>query len=597
MLLTLAFSACVSDMDIPSTGEGGRLQLSLDNISVSVTRSTPAELGKPLTSMFRVSITNSVGHTIYNDMYTEEEITLPIGEYTIAVTYGNNELIAKDKPYYIGEATATIEKDKTTHVSITAQVGNALVSSRFGSDDTERARFDRFYSDYALYVQIDNHSIPITKAEPAASVYVRAGSHVSLRFWGKLKMEDDREVSCELTHENLPDALAAADHLIVTLGLPDPESALGPDISKVQVESLTLDETIPLSWLPVPMATATHHFDTNNILVGTDIVFSNSYPGMKWKVDVTRKGDGTLLRTVQGTGELVSKYTDSSALPYLPQGEYKATYYIVTDGSAKEASSREFRIPAPTGLQLTLGGYTSYNKYQENDIDAANTCERLTVYEPSASLNISETLLGNSNYSYTFTVTYDGEQQSVQTGSNRYAPGNYTKQAVQANPHILRANATFDGVTLTEARRDFVITGLPYSLNLGSHDEWEQSGGVDWFDNDVRLGHLSTGSQYIQTTSSVCIPPATYFCADYSINVHTLTIGTYLSITVGDLEILKQEEAGTPFRDTDHLYESTTDVYHDDSNYATRIHCYNDYGAGQTCSHIYYLKLKYAAHP
>ena len=593
ILLTLVMTACVSEVDAPFVEEGGRLQLSLANISTA-TRSTPSELGVPSNSDFRLRIISPSGRTVYDDAFTENEITLPVASYSILVTYGSNAELAIDQPYYSGEATVEIKEKEVSHVDINVSVANALVSAVFGEDETERARFDRFYSDYALYVCIGNRSIPITKTSPAKSVYVKAGSHVTLRFWGKLKMEDDREVSMELESNDFPATLSAADHAIVTLTLPDPESALGVNISKVELETLTLDETIPLSWLPVPQATPTHQFDAQGNLVGTKVEFSNSYPGMTWKTVVTNVS-GAEVRSLQGTGALTSDYTDSAEWPYLPQGKYTATYYIVSaDGSAKRASSREFVVPAPTGLELTLGGYTSYTKYLEGNIDAANACDRLTVYEPSVKLNISETLLSNSHYSYTFTYTYDGTQHTVAAGKNAVHNNNIENQAVRRAPYILKANATFDGVTLTEARRDFIITGLPYSLNLQSHDEWTASGGVDWFENDVRLGHLSTGSQYIQTTTSVCIPPLTYICADYSVNVHVLTVGTYLSITVGDMEILKIEEEGTPFRDTDNLHSGTTNVCHDESNYATRIHCYNDYGAGQTCSHIYSFTLKYA---
>ena len=160
--------------------------------------------------------------------------------------------------------------------------------------------------------------------------------------------------------------------------------------------------------------------------------------------------------------------------------------------------------------------------------------------------------------------------------------------------HVLTASATFDGVTATD-RLDFVITGLPYSLNLASHDEWTQSSSVDWFENDVRLGKNSVSNpQYIQTNTSICIPPSTYYCADYSVNVHNGTVGTTFSIEIGSIEILSVTESGQAFSFKDHVHTGTTDVFKDDNNYATQIYCKNSYGSGQTCSHIYSFTLKYA---
>lgn len=593
-LLAAVLAACSSDIDVTATEGMGRLQLAIPNVS-TITRSAPDELGVPTPADFNLTITNQAGRAVYDGAFTEEQLSLPIGEYTILATSGTNPQLGIDTPYYIAENTVTILKEQTSTVNLTATVGNALVSAVFGSDNDEQSRFDRFYSDYALYVHIGNYSIPITKDNASQSVYLRAGSHITLSFWGKLKLENDREVRMNLESDKLPTTLGAADHAIVTLSLPDPESAITLDISKVELKTITLEETIPLSWLPVPTVTPAHHYTENGNLVGTDLSFSNSYVGMNWRTIVTNAA-GTEVRRVQGTGELTSAYTSSTAWPYLPQGKYKASYYLIDqNGNATLTSSREFMVSAPT-ISISMGGYTSYSKYLAGDIDAANACDRLTVYEPSVKLSIEQSLLRNSNYTYTFTYSYDGAAATAVTaGRNSYFFEDMPDQAVRREPHVLRASATFDGVSVTQ-QKDYIITGLPYALNLAMHDEWSSSGGVDWFENDVRLGHLSTGSQYIQTTSSVCLPPSTYFCADYSVNVHTLTVGTYFSIEAGQNEILKIEEAGTPFNDTDHLHSGTTDVCHDDNAYITTLRCYNDYGAGQTCSHIYSLVFKYANH-
>lgn len=593
-LLAAVLAACSADIDVTATEGMGRLQLAIPNVS-TITRSAPDELGVPTPADFNLTITNQAGRAVYDGAFTEEQLSLPIGEYTILATSGTNPQLGIDTPYYIAENTVTILKEQVSTVNLTATVGNALVSAVFGSDNDEQSRFDRFYSDYALYVHIGNYSIPITKANTSQSIYLRAGSHIYLSFWGKLKMENDREVRMNLESDKIPTTLEAADHAIVTLSLPDPESAVTLDISKVELKTITLEETIPLSWLPVPTVTPAHHYTENGNLVGTDLSFSNSYVGMNWRTIVTNAA-GTEVRRVQGTGELTSAYTSSTDWPYLPQGKYKASYYLIdAKGNATLTSSREFMVSAPT-ISISMGGYTSYSKYLAGDIDAANACDRLTVYEPSVKLSIEQSLLRNSNYTYTFTYSYDGAAATaVATGRNNYFFENKTDQTVRREPHVLSASATFDGVSVTQ-QKDYIITGLPYALNLSMHDEWSSSGGVDWYDNDVRLGHLSTGSQYIQTTSSVCLPPSTYFCADYSVNVHTLTVGTYFSIEAGQNEILKIEEAGTPFNDTDHLHAGTTGVCHDDNAYITTIRCYNDYGAGQTCSHIYSLAFKYANH-
>ena len=588
----LLLAACTAEAPMAPNGSGS-LRLTLADISTAVTRATPAQLGAPDAATFHLTITSEAGRDAYDGTFTTDAIELPTGTYTVAATCGYNATLAIDKPYYVATTTATVSAGESTDVALTATVGNALVSAIFGTDDTERQRFDRFYSDYALYVAVGTNAIPITRDDPTRSIYVRAGEAVGLRFWGKLRLESDREVTIDLDATDMPASLAAAEHAIVTLTLPDPESAALVDIAKVQVQELTLDETIPLSWLPVATVVPMHQYDDDGTLLGTNLLITDSYPGMKWRA-VINNAAGTTVRAMEGTGALQSYfYNNADTWPYLPQGNYEARYYIFDNqDNATFASSRTFAVPAPT-ITATATAYTSYSKYLDGDITAANACEPLTVYEPTVAMNVAPALLRNDNYTYTFTYTYDGTTAAVPAGANNYTAPNLTQQEVRRQAHTLRTDAAFDGVSATAEQQVFV-TGLPYTLNLAQHDEWTQSGGVDWYENDVRLGHLSTGSQYIQTTSAVCIPPATRIAADYSINVHTLTVGTYFSLQAGNIEILRQEEGGTPFRDTDHLYSGTTSTFSDADAYITTIRCYNDYGAGQTCSHIYSLTIKYA---
>lgn len=591
--------SCQNDLDAPDT-QGG-IRVTLNNISSSVTRSTPDELGTPLAEKFNIRVEDAKGMVKYNGPLTDDVIKLVGGTYTVTAECGENPVLAFDQPYYIGTEQVTVVSDEVTETSIDCKVGNALLSVKFGKDEAEHERFTRFYKSFGLKVIVDNHSITISDFSSDASAYFRAGSNVRLQFVGVVK-DTDQQVAFDLDVQNasnFPKPFQAADHAIVTLTLPDPESALVVNISKVEIETVTMDETIPLSWLPVAMVIPMHQYDNNGLLVGTNLIITESYPGKKWRAVITNAA-GTVVRAVEGTGALQSEYNSDAnkdTWPYLPQGQYKASYYFVEeDATASFVSSRDFTIEAPKDLKVTLTGYTSYSKYLAGDIDGANACDRLTIYDPSVSVNVSPTLLNNANVSSSFSYTYDGATTTLAKGVNSHKFGNLTGQAVRAAAHILRGDLTFDGVSFS-AQKEYIITGLPYSLNLASHDEWISSSGVDWFENDVRLGHLSTGSQSLTNSSSVSIPMGTYFCADYSVNVHVFTVGTTFSINVGNKEILSIEEAGTPFRDTDNMHSGTTNPVKDDSQYLTSIVCHNSYGAGQTCSHIYSLSFKYAAKP
>ena len=279
LLITISFAACSGDTLTPS-GNGGTLRLSLPNVSTA-TRSIPADLGVPTEQDFHLTVTGPSGRKFYDGNFTEDDISLPAGEYTISATYGNDAPLAADAPYYAATATATITENQTTDIALTATVANALVSVVFGNSAEEHERFERYYSDYSVYVNVGQQGIAITRKEPKKSVYVQAGSNITLRFWGKLKMENGREVAKVLDDVEIPKTLNAADHAIVTLSLPDPESALTVSIAKVEVESVTLDETIPLSWLPVAMVIPQHQYDKSDNLVGTNLIITESYPGQK----------------------------------------------------------------------------------------------------------------------------------------------------------------------------------------------------------------------------------------------------------------------------------------------------------------------------
>ena len=75
LCLTYCLTACVSEEEPIAMGEGGRLQLSLANINTTTTRATPTDLGIPSVADFRLRIVNETGRAVYDDVFTEDEIT------------------------------------------------------------------------------------------------------------------------------------------------------------------------------------------------------------------------------------------------------------------------------------------------------------------------------------------------------------------------------------------------------------------------------------------------------------------------------------------------------------------------------------------
>ena len=591
----LAGCSFADEWDQPEAA--GSLQLSMPGICVDVseTRSTPSELGTPAPSDFHLNIVRqSKGVAIYDGAFTTDRIKAAPDTYDISVACGTNPLLGLDAPYYIGTATATVASTaEPTEVAVPVKVGNALVSAVFGDTEENAARFERFFDNCSVDVSIGTTSASITRENPGKSVYVRAENTVELTFTGYHKALGQTVSMPIVLPEEMSYTLHAADHLIITLGLePDAESAV-VNVQKAELDSVGVDEKISYNWLPRPVVTTQHKY-LRGELVGTDLQIGASFPDATWEARIHQgSATGNVVRILSGKGALSSTYQNNPAWPYLPPGNYVATYrYYSKQGKAFNFSkTTEFTVPA-ADLTLTADAYSSYSYYEEGEVEMANACERLTVYEPRAQWNVAASLLSNANYSKTFTYSIGGQSFTVDAARQSMTFDNITGVPVSGNPYTFSVVGNFAGQDVT-GTKPIRITGLPYSLNLQSHSEWSEDGSVDWNNDNVRLGYYSGGDQSITNTTSVHIPQGTKYCADYSVNVHPGTVSTTFSITAGSQTLLSIKESGGTFVvGTDHPSSGTTTVMTANDNITT-LKCTNSYGAGASCSYISALTFKY----
>ena len=593
----LLLAGCSFSDDWEMSQAEGCLQLSLPDISVSVseTRSAPADLGKPSPTDFHLNIVRqSNGVTIYDGSFTSDKIKAAPDNYDISVACGTNPLLGLDAPYYIGTASATVESTtEPTEVSVPVRVGNALISAVFGDTEENAERFDRFYDSYSVDVSIGTTSASITNENPGKSIYVRAENTVELTFTGYLKALGQTVSMPIVLPDDVSYTLHAADHLIITLGLePDAESAV-ITVQKAVLDSVGVDEKISYNWLPRPAVTTEHKY-VRGELVGTDLSINASFPDATWEARIHQgSASGNVVRILSGKGALTSTYQNNPAWPYLPPGNYVATYrYYSKQGKAFNFSkTTEFTVPA-ADITLTADAYSSYSYYEAGEVDMANACERLTLYSPRAQWNVATTLLSNANYSKTFTYSIGSQTFSVEAPRQSITFDNITGVPVSGTPYTFKVVGNFAGQEVI-ATKPVRITGLPYSLNLASHSEWSEDGKVSWHSGDVQLGNYSTGDQSMTTSSSVNIPQGTKYCADYNVNLHCGTVGTTFSITAGNQVILSIKESGGTFLvGTDNPHSGTTNTFTANSN-ITSLTCTNSYGAGGTSSYIYSLTFKY----
>lgn len=591
----LGIQSCSQEMEEMDVATG-TLQLSLGQISVDThTRAVPAELGVPLAEHFNLAIQRTGTTLIAYEGSFQESVTVKPGTYDVVATAGENVKIGRDAPFYKGETQVTVEKDKTASAVIPCRVANALVSVRFGRNDEETARFQRHYSNYGVLVKVGSESMAIGSDQTASSIYFPAGSSPKLSFFGDLRSADNRQLTYELNSEAIPDVFEEAVHVIVTLTLPDPETASVIDITTVEVETVSLEETIPLSWLPVPSVQPAHNYDRNGCLRGTDLTFTNSYPGMEWKVEVT-DGQSNLLRSVEGTGELVSSFAaNADGWPFLPAGQYTATFYLNLNGNSTKTGTRTFSIPAPD-ITVTTSAHTSYNIYLDGDVDGANACDPYTVYAPTVTVGIISSLWNNVKYSASLLTTLGGTEISdvAPLSSDAGLVFSFPDQK-NITPSLdgcpLIATATF-GQSTGQGETPLLVTGLPVEFAPPTQESWSSHGTVNWTDEFVRLGQNTTSQPQYVTTNRIAVPAGVNIRAPYSVMMHGASVSTTLTLSFGANVFFEETSSGGIFNSKDHYYEDVALFTTTDG--VSEIKANNSYGSGQTLSRVYYLKFYYA---
>ncbi len=249
LYIKLLFILCVCSVFVGCSKDDEQTErsgfvISLDEATVDVaSRATPKELGKPLDVNFSIKVVNTAtGSSVYDGAFTKL-IPVNAGSYELTASYGEDVELEFDTPYYIGTVTAEHQKNVNTPVSIPCKVGNALLSVVFEN----ASAFNQLYTKYGLRVDVGESSKTIGGDETAKSLYFKAGSDVKIYFDATKK--DNSPYSVDL-NAGLASVLPfkAADHAVVKLST----SAFGLKIEKIEVEKVTVSETIPVEWLPKP---------------------------------------------------------------------------------------------------------------------------------------------------------------------------------------------------------------------------------------------------------------------------------------------------------------------------------------------------------
>lgn len=229
----------------------------------------------------------------------------------------------------------------------------------------------------------------------------------------------------------------------------------------------------------------TEHVYKDGVLMGTKLTLNNAPIKDKQWSAVVKNASGTTVRTLQGTGNLISA-EDDAIWPYLPTGMYTADYSFTNSNNKEFTKSISFNISEKPNFSISNYAYTSFSYYKgdgvEQNIETANGLDNMMIYEPRITINgISLDILNNSNYSFVPESNVTSGIISKKDGIIRY--NSYKVNSLTS--YRLTAEVTFDG-TSKSSEKTVYITGLPYSVAPPTQTDWTGSA-KSWTDSYVRL--------------------------------------------------------------------------------------------------------------
>lgn len=440
-LLGVLFVACSEEENLSQTGKTGFLVSLAEDVKVE-SRSTPEEIGKPVASQFNLKITNqATGSELYSGSYTEDLIPASAGRYEIEATYGDNRVLALDAPYYKGTAEADLADGESKTVQVNCKVANALASVEFDNSGTNTFE-SQFASSYGVRVSVNGSSTTLT--DNGKSAYYRAGSMPVFTFVGTLQNGGGvKEVPLENSNLSSPSTFAAGKHCRITLKLSDAAPGLRVEISKVEVNSDTINETIPLEWLPKPKVTAEGFTDNTLFMYETETPtakfnfnLSSALQELKFTLNLADETYQSLNKTYT-LSELSEE--DRTALTnagvVLPVIGSKEASLDFTELAAKLTGSTTGDVLSNV---ITLDEVRANNRVLEGE-------QVYTIQTSAPDFNL---------------VVYPGNTWTKQFTANT--------QIIHGNADVIREGMTFEykaGETNWISSRDSLITGLTPGTN------------------------------------------------------------------------------------------------------------------------------------
>lgn len=532
MALVGIFVSCAR-IEENNAGETAYLNFSTISVDYTVENLTPTKATVPDEDLpeagdFTIRISGQGGEPlVYEPGKLPSEVELAPGEYTVEAIYGENTF---GEPYFYKSVRVSLLPEDEKTVSLTGiTLGNAMLAV------TLPDRFDTHLTVSSIVVS-DSKGDSMN-IETGRYVYVPSGSEVNVTFngtnsagqdkkivvtLGTLKPQCAYDILCNLDLPTLSFAdqsdgawagrlyltsLATCDKTIdmsaVKYMLSSDEGATwtetvpaekdgywlisGLDRNTTYSIKAVLGELVSNSWTFEPSESSSlalslaHTKDSSGNLDGTKATVSGDVPyptrlaGLisskgSYGAELTDAG-GNVVRTLSAkAGEMAV----ANNWPYLPQGTYiLKSYYQIGEEKVYLTANSSAVSPAPV-FTVKANAETSYSRYLAGSSNKNDSGTGDKVMNISASVTISDAILGNDNYSgkKTVSLTYDGSTSMLTSNSLTsrtivpnalVASGTQDLTGQSWGTHTIAASVTFDGVTSGNSLQ-CRVTGIPYSI-------------------------------------------------------------------------------------------------------------------------------------
>lgn len=332
----------------------------------------------------------------------------------------------------------------------------------------------------------------------------------------------------------------------------------GATYSKVSSKSFTVAAAAMknlgvIDFKAEPSAIAEHTYESG-VLFGTKVTLTPGLPsGMEAYVEnltASMTKNGVEYRKISKSSASATEVMEvANGMTYVPQGEYVVEYTYTLNGVA-ETKTVNVTVPAPT-FTVSASAYTSYSKYLEGNISAANNCAPESMYDIKCSVSISDEVLKQIEMS-SCTVTLkqpSGSETSLSGSVNKKASTYLSTSQYNVSEwgaYTLSSIVTFDGVTKSCPPKTLHITGLPYKAPSMVESDWElASWNCGYSNGSIQLGGVS-GSGECTATSKMAfvIPNNVNIKVNTNVTIRAFKFGfwynTDFTVKVNGTQIIKQ---------------------------------------------------------